>query len=197
VPAGGSAKEREYRAYSLASGSDEGGEVQLVITRAPRGLVSTYIHEHLKEGAEVLIQGPFGDFYLRDSNRDILFIATGSGLAPILSMLHQIEAEGIGRKATLFFGARRPADLYYLERLRDLERRLPGFEFIPTLSRPAQEDSWPGERGRVTDLILKRVPDRAPLDVYLCGAPAMVESCLALLKQKGIPETRMFYDKFE
>jgi Na+-transporting NADH:ubiquinone oxidoreductase subunit F len=190
-------REAEYRAYSIASPSDEHHKLELIITLAPGGAVSTYVHDYLKEGDELTINGPYGDFYLRDSDREILLIATGSGMAPIRSMAQQIEREGIQRRTTFFFGARTPKDLFYQDLFRRLERDLPDFTFIPTLSRPSAEDQWQGEKGRVTDLIEKYIPDHAPLDVYICGAPHMVESCVELLTKKGIPEEHIFYDKFE
>jgi Na+-transporting NADH:ubiquinone oxidoreductase subunit F len=113
------------------------------------------------------------------------------------SILDQIEMEQIQRKTTLFFGARKPRDLYYFEELKELERIIHNFTFVPTLSRPTEEDQWEGERGRVTDVIDKYIPDNASIEVYICGAPAMVESCEELLKKKGIPQEMVFYDKFE
>ena len=186
----------EYRAYSICSSADEHHRLDLVITKVPKGAVSTYVHEVLKAGDALTATGPYGDFFLRESDREILLIATGSGLAPIKSILHQIETEGIRRKATLFFGARTTEDLYYQEELREFEKTVPGFTYMPTLSRATEADQWEGEKGRVTDLIERDVPDNADLDVYICGSPAMVESCVNLLIRKGIPEDQIFYDKF-
>ncbi len=189
-------KEPEYRAYSIASSAEDHQNLELVITKVPGGAVSTYVHDYMKVGEELLINGPYGDFYLRASERDILLIATGSGLAPIKSMLDQMEREQIQRKTTFFFGARTRRDLYYVEQLKGLEEKIPNYTFVPTLSRPIEQDEWEGEKGRVTDLIEKYVPENAPLEAYICGAPAMVESCEQLLKKKGIPEELLFYDKF-
>ena len=187
----------EYRAYSVASSAGENHDLELAITKVPDGAVTTYVHDYLKVGEELIVNGPFGEFYLRDSDRDILFIATGSGLAPIKSILHQMEEEGIKRKATLFFGARTRKDLLYYDKLRDFEKRLPNFTFFPTLSRPTEEDQWDGEKGRVTDLIEKHIAENANIQVYICGAPTMVDSCEDILTKKGIPEDQIFYDKFE
>jgi Na+-transporting NADH:ubiquinone oxidoreductase subunit F len=187
----------EYRAYSIASDADRHDRLELVITRVPEGAVTTYVHEHLKEGEELWATGPYGEFYLRDSKRDILLIATGSGMAPIKAILHQLANRGIERKTTFFFGARTKRDLYYVDQLKAWEKTMPQFRFIPTLSRAAEEDRWEGETGRVTDLIRKYLSDRPEVDVYICGAPPMVESSVALLSEKGVPEDRIFYDKFE
>lgn len=197
VPRYKATKGSEYRAYSISSSIEDHYELSLVITRAPGGAVSTYVHDYLKEGDKLVVNGPFGDFYLKASDRDILMIATGSGLAPIRSILYQIRAEGVERKATLFFGARNRKDLFFYDELRDFEKSLPNFTFIPTLSRASEEDHWEGEMGRVTDLIKDKITENAPFDVYICGSPVMVESCADLIKGKGIQEDRIFYDKFE
>ncbi|MBW2207045.1 MAG: 2Fe-2S iron-sulfur cluster binding domain-containing protein [Deltaproteobacteria bacterium] len=197
VPKYKGTKSPEYRAYSVSSSAEDRHAIELVITRVPEGAVTTYVHEHLKKGDRLLMTGPYGDFFLRESERDILFIATGSGLAPIKSILHQMEFRKTERKATLFFGDRRRYDLYYLEELKAFEESIPGFTFVPTLSRAMEEDQWEGEKGRVTDLIEKHVPENASLDVYICGSPAMVDSCEEILEKKGIAIENIYYDKFE
>ncbi len=197
VPSYELSPEPEFRAYSLASDATDHRRVELLIGKVEGGLVSTYVHDFLKEGDALISRGPFGDFHLIDSDREILFIAGGTGLAPILSLLHQIEREGITRKATLYFGARTTADLYYMDELKGFEERLPDFTFIPALSRPTPEMHWTGETGRVTKLIERNVPDNAPLDAHICGAPAMVKACVDLLEKKGIPAGNIAFDKFE
>lgn len=190
-------KNPEFRAYSISSDSEEHEKLELVITRVPEGAVTTYVHDFLKKDEELTLYGPYGDFSLRDSDREILLIATGSGLAPMKSILRQIEKENIKRKTTLFFGARTMADLYYFDELKQLEQNLEDFKFIPTLSRAKEDDKWEGEEGRVTNLIEKIVSENAQMDVYICGVPAMIESCMELLIEKGIPEDHIYFDKFE
>jgi Na+-transporting NADH:ubiquinone oxidoreductase subunit F len=124
-------------------------------------------------------------------------IATGSGIAPFRAMLAQLRESGRGRKATLFFGDRRPFDLLYHEELLELERVMGNFTYVPTLSRTTAEDQWHGDTGRVTDLIQKNIQDNAPVDVYICGAPAMVQSSFDLLITKGVQEEHIWYDKFD
>lgn len=187
----------EYRAYSISSGAAEHHSLELVITKVPQGAVTTYVHEFMKEGEELKATGPYGKFYLKDSDRDILFIATGSGMAPIKSMLHQIEREKFNKNVQFFFGARTVKDLYYEEELRSWEKTLPSFRYVPTLSRVQEGEPWKGEKGRVTSLIEKHIPEGAGIDVYICGSPAMVDSCVEILKKKKIPEDRIFFDKFE
>jgi len=107
-----------------------------------------------------------------------------------------MRKEKIPRKTTLFFGTRVEEDLYCVEELEELEKELPDFSYIPTLSRVRAGSSWEGERGRVTDLIEKRISEGDDLDVYICGSAEMVESCFSLLKKKGIPEDQIYFDKF-
>ena len=190
-------KEPEYRAYSISSSAEEHDKIELIVGRVYGGAVTTYVHDYLKEGEELLINGPYGEFYLRDSDRDILMVATGTGLAPIKSILHQMQKEQIQRKTTVYFGARTRKDLFYYEALKEFEETIPNFIFVPTLSRPTEEDKWEGEIGRVTKLIEKNITENAPVDVYICGAPAMVDSCTDLLEKKGIPKDRIFFDKFD
>lgn len=187
----------EFRAYSIASPADAHNSVELIITRVEAGIVSTYVHEFLKQGDELTLRGPFGEFYLRDSDREIVMIATGSGMAPFRAMLAQLRESGSGRKATLFFGDRRPFDLLYHEELLELESIMDNFTYVPTLSRTTAEDQWTGAKGRVTDLIQKNIPDNAPIDVYICGAPAMVQSCFDIMTAKGIQAEHIWYDKFD
>jgi Na+-transporting NADH:ubiquinone oxidoreductase subunit F len=186
----------EFRAFSMASTPEKTKEVELYVGLVEKGIVSTYIHQYLKEGDELLMRGPFGDFYYRESDRDILMIATGTGLAPIMSILRYMRREKIQRNITLFFGTRLEGDLFCIEELKDLAKELPKFSFIPTLSRMPDDSLWKGERGRVTALIEQRIPDGANLDVYICGNPEMVDSCLEILKAKGIPEGQIYFDKF-
>ena len=188
--------ESVYRAYSIASAAHELTNITLVVTKVPEGLATTFIHEVLREGDEISINGPYGEFYLSDSEREIFFVATGSGLAPIISMLYQMAEEENPRRATLVFGARHKKDLFYVKEIEALEQRIPHLEVIFTLSRPQEEDRWDGEQGRVTNVLEKIMKNGESKEAYLCGNPAMVESCQELLVKKGIPQELIFFDKF-
>jgi Na+-transporting NADH:ubiquinone oxidoreductase subunit F len=185
----------EYRAYSLCSACADTHDVELLITKVPEGVVSGYVHEELEVDDELTLIGPFGNFYYQDNTNDILMVATGSGLAPLRSILQHVEMEHIQRKVTLFFGARTPEDLLYHDELVERAERMENFTYIPVLSRTGEGDKWEGEKGRVTDLIERHVQDNADLDVYMCGNPAMIDSCDELLRKKGIEN--IYYDKFD
>jgi len=185
-----------YRAYSIASSAETPGELKLCITKVEGGLATTYVHQYLKEGDEVTLNGPYGDFYLRDSDREMIMIATGSGLAPLMSILYQLAARGSERKVTLFFGTRAKADLFYVDEIEGLGEKLPNFRFVPVLSDSPEEEGWEGERGIVTHAVDRMYEDCSDKEGYLCGNPLMIDSAVELFKRKGLEEDRIYYDKF-
>ncbi len=188
--------ERIYRAYSVASPPSTTGEVELEIRLVPNGICTTYVHEHLQEGEEVTINGPYGEFFLRDTDREIFCIAGGSGMAPIKSILHDMLDKGIDRKVTYFFGAVQKRDLFLVEEMRELETKLPRFRFVPALSGPKPEDEWDGETGLITEVLDRHVENAGEAEAYLCGSPGMIDASIAVLQKKGVPEELIYYDKF-
>lgn len=189
--------EEVYRAYSVASSPEHTDRLELLIGYEPGGKCTTYVHQYLKTGDKLTVIGPYGDFYYHHSDKPMIFAAIGTGMAPILAIIRYMRSENIQRKATFFFGAKTSKDLFYLEELQELERAMPQFKFIPCLSRLEPDDIWHGEKGRVTDLIEKYVPQDTDSEAYLCGSPVMIDSVVTLLKAKGLPEEAIFYDKFE
>jgi Na+-transporting NADH:ubiquinone oxidoreductase subunit F len=196
TPPYGKTPEPVYRAYSIASSASEKGSIALVIRRVPNGICTTYVFEMVREGDAATINGPYGEFYLRDTEAEVLFVAGASGIAPIWSILHQMAEEGIARKATFFYGANELRDLYLVDEMREFEKRIPGFTFVPCVARPGPDDDWEGETGLVTDVMNRHVSDCASQEVYLCGSPAMIDAVVKLLGTKGLTEDRAFYDKF-
>lgn len=190
-------REEVYRAYSIASPPRENHNLELFIGYIPNGICTTYIHQHLKSTDQLTIVGPYGDFYYHDGQREMVMVAIGTGMAPIMSILKHMRDENIQRKATFYFGARTREDLYMLEELEALKKDLPNFELITCLSRPTEACAWEGEKGRVTDLIKKYLNNGPECEAYLCGSPKMIDSVTPLLQEKGIPEDFIFYDKFE
>lgn len=188
-----------YRAYSISSNPADKEAIELVVRKVPGGICTTYVFEHLKEGDEVLINGPYGEFYLRDTQAPMIFIAGGSGIAPIKCLLHQIANEGIKRKGIFFFGVRALKDLFMVEEMKALEQRIPDFRFVPALSQPDEGDKWGGAAGRIPDVVkdyLAKQPDAASYEGYLCGSPGMIDASIAVLTQVGISDDRIYYDKF-
>jgi len=188
--------ESVYRAYSMSSQPSRNNEVELEIRLVPNGICTTYVFEHLKVGDQVTINGPYGDFHLRDTEVRALFIAGGSGMAPIKSMLYDMLEKGINRECIYFFGARSARDLFLVKEMRELEKKLPNFTFVPALSQPLPEDDWKGETGLITEVLDRHVKSGENTEAYLCGSPGMIDASVAVLTKKGIPEEKIFYDKF-
>ena len=185
-----------YRAYSVSSAQSETGEVELEIRYVPNGICTTYVHKHLKIGDTVTINGPYGSFRLRPSDSEIICIAGGSGMAPIKSLLLEMERTKNPRPCRYFFGARAKRDLFMVDRMRELERSLPNFRFIPALSAPEPGDHWEGETGLITEVVNRHVQNAAGAEAYLCGSPLMIDACIEVLRRKGLAEDRIHYDKF-
>ena len=172
------------RAYSIASSPNRPGLVTLLFNRVSGGPGSTMLYG-LKEGDATHFKGPAGHFTLRDDpGRDLLFVATGTGIAPIWSMLQANAERSDPRPATLFWGLRSQRDLYYQEDLIALARNMPNLTTVLTLSRP--EPGWSGSTGRVQQLLEERVPSVAHLAVYLCGSGGMIADVTKALQQKGL-----------
>jgi propane monooxygenase reductase subunit len=181
--------EDEHRSFSMA-GTDP-AVLEFMIKMYPGGRFSGLLQEgRIKPGDELDVTGPYGVFTLRASSpRRLLFIGGGAGMAPILSLLRSLQANGTERQAVYYYGARTEADLFHLDELA----ALPG-EFVAALS----EDSngWSGETGLITDVVDRLEPDIAEVDAYVCGPPPMVEAAIALLEARGVPEAHIYYDKF-
>jgi Na+-transporting NADH:ubiquinone oxidoreductase subunit F len=185
-----------YRAYSIATDPLDKTHIDLLIRLVPDGICTTYVFEHMKEGDPIKLNGPYGDFRLTDSDKEMLFIAGGSGMAPFLSMLAHMKNENIQRKVTYFFGARAKRDLICLDEMKAFEEALPNFKFVPCLSEPMPDDDWDGETGLVTDVAKKHCPDLTEMEGYLCGSPGMCDAAVAALTANGMPEENIFFDKF-
>lgn len=196
IPPYGSIRFATFRPFSLASSPAQSDQIELEIRRVTGGIGTTYIFDHLQPGESLSLMGPYGDFWLRESGNELVFIAGGTGMAPMLSILEDMVDNKTARKTTFFFGARAKADLFHLDRMRNLQDRFPEFRFIPALSSPAPDDQWHGETGLITEVIERHVKSVANVDAYLCGSPAMINACVSLLTAKGLPESRIFYDKF-
>lgn len=171
------------RPYSIASSPRRETAIELLFNLVPGGPGSEYLFG-LHRGDVTTFRGPVGSFTLRDSSRDLLFVATGTGIAPLRSMLHALADVQSERSVTLFWGVRSERDLYYQDELAELRRQLPRFSFIMTLSRPTGE--WQGVTGWVSSLVEQRITSVENLDVYLCGNAAMIRDVRDILRTKGL-----------
>jgi propane monooxygenase reductase subunit len=187
----------ETRSFSMANTSArESGQLEFIIRIYPDGLFSHFLDTTLKVGDRLDVTGPFGVFTLRDGDSDLVFLGGGAGMAPILCLLRSMVERGIDRKATFYYGARQRSHLCFEDELRALEEKLPDFRYVAALSESTDGDGWEGEKGFITDVLKRREGNIATVDAYVCGPPPMVEAALPLLEQLGVPEKRIFYDKF-
>ncbi len=187
----------DVRSFSMAGLADS-GQLEFMIKAYPDGRFSSLLADGaIAEGHSLTVTGPYGVFTLRrSSERPLLFIGGGAGMAPILALLRALAEDGSDRQAVFYYGARTPNDLFHLDELAELEQRLPNFRFVPALSDCADGTEWAGERGLITDVVMRAHGDLSGVDAYLCGPPPMVDAAIAMLDAGGVPEDRIFYDKF-
>ncbi len=189
--------EEVYRAYSITSNPKEKNIIDLIIRRVPNGICTTYCFDHLRAGDTVKVNGPYGDFRLSGSDAAMVWIAGGSGMAPFVSILHQMQNEGIKRRVTYFFGGNQVRDLFLLNRMKQFEKELDNFTFVPTVSAPADDEQWHGQKELVTEVVRREMSDVSDHEGYLCGSPGMIDAAVKVLKSMGVSEERIFFDKFE
>ena len=163
----------------------------------PGGLCTGFIFNQLREGDQIYITGPYGEFYLQeDSDKEIICVAGGSGVAPIKAILTHLFEHNSQRKITYFFGARALKDLYFYQECLEYEKKFPNFRFITALSDMDPDDEWNGETGFIHKVVEKTYEQCEQMEAYLCGPPVMVDAVIEVLKGKGMPEDNIFCDKF-
>ena len=186
----------ETRSFSMANTNSRDGRLEFVIKVYPDGLFSHFLDTTLQVGDRLQLSGPYGVFTLREGDDDLVFIGGGAGMAPILSLLRSMAERGLTRKATYYYGARGRRDLCFEAELRALAEAIPQFRYVPALSEPADGDGWDGETGLITDVVKRHEAGLAKAHAYVCGPPPIVEAAIPLLTQLGVPEKRIYYDKF-
>jgi propane monooxygenase reductase subunit len=186
--------EGNHRSFSMANLPSDKGKLEFMIKLYPDGHFSGLLGSgEICEGTELEITGPYGMFTLRDqSPRRLVFIGGGAGMAPILCLLRSLQERGIEREAVYYYGARTETDLFHREELEALAAELPSFRYVPALS----HSEWDGEAGMITDVVERLEEDLKDVDAYVCGPPPMVEAAQGLLMAKGVPESRIYFDKF-
>ena len=191
-------KESVSRAYSIASPVTAKDYVDLMIRLVPEGICTTWVHQYLKEGDRVTLLGPMGDFGLRPGDGEMVLVAGGSGMAPMVSLLEDMKRNGEKRKITYFFGAVSLKDLFYVEEMKAFEKEIAGFLFVPALSKQDPNDNWTGATGLITEPLadhLKKI-DAKSAQGYLCGSPGMINACIKVMTSNGIPMEQIYYDPF-
>ena len=199
-----------FRAYSMANHPAEGNIIMLNVRIAtpppalwdqvPPGIASSYIF-NLKAGDKVTISGPFGEFFAKDTDREMIYLGGGAGMAPMRSHLFDLlDTQKTKRKITFFYGARSAREMFYHDDFTRLEKEFPNFKYVVGLSEPMPEDNWEGPTGFIHnvafDQYLKDHEDPTELEYYMCGPPMMIDACDKMLYDLGVEREMIAYDSF-
>lgn len=186
------------RSYSMANAPSHGPGVELHIRHMPGGRFTDLVFGSMKEKDILRIEGPMGSFFLREaSSKPMVFLASGTGFAPLKALLEHMQHCGITRPVTLYWGGRRPADLYMDDWVRAQCAAMPHLRYVPVVSDALPEDAWQGRTGFVHRAVLEDFPDLSGHQVYACGAPIVVDSAQRdFCAQAGLPADEFFADAF-
>jgi len=206
--------EDTFRAYSMANHPGEGNIIKLNVRIATPpwdrskgrfknvnpGIASSYIFS-LKPGDKVSISGPFGDFFIKDTEKEMIYIGGGAGMAPLRShIFHLFKTLQTNRKVSYWYGARSLREVFYEEDFRELERQFPNFSFHIALSEPKEEDNWDGPVGFIHqvayDKYLSTLEEPEEIEYYLCGPPVMNDAVQNMLYNLGVPQEMIAFDDF-
>ncbi len=203
-------EEATFRAYSMANHPAEGNIVILNVRiatpppdlweSAPPGIGSSYIYS-LKPGDKVRVSGPYGEFFIKDTDREMVYIGGGAGMAPMRSHLfHLFKTLKTGRKVSFWYGARSRKEMFYDEEYRAIADEFPNFSYNVSLSSPLPEDKWNGYTGYIHQVLydnyLKDHEEPEEIEYYMCGPPAMVAAAEKMLYDLGVEEEMIAYDEF-
>lgn len=190
------------RSYSMANAPHTlqvpGTGIELHLRHLPGGKFTDHVFGTMKEKEILRVEGPYGSFFLReDSDKPLVLLASGTGFAPIKALLEHMKHKGIERPASLYWGGRRPEDLYMDDWVRAQLDQMPNLRYVPVVSNPVPEDDWRGRTGFVHRAVLEDFDDLSGFQVYACGAPIVVDSAKHdYVAQRGLPEDEFFADAF-
>jgi CDP-4-dehydro-6-deoxyglucose reductase len=189
------------RSYSMANAPHDLGSppaIELHVRHMPGGRFTDHVFGAMKERDILRMEGPFGSFFLReDSTRPMILLASGTGFAPIKALVDHLRMKGNSRPAVLYWGGRRPQDLYMDDWCRAQAAELPWLTYVPVVSDALPEDGWAGRTGFVHRAVMADHPDLSGHQVYACGAPVVVESAQRdFTAACGLPEDQFFADSF-
>ena len=206
--------ETVVRAYSMANHPAEGNIVMLnirVATPPPDrekggwmnvnpGIVSSYVF-NLKPGDKATISGPFGEFFIQETEREMMYIGGGAGMAPLRShVFHLFHTEHTNRKVSYWYGARSSKELFYEDHFRKIEAEYPNFKFHVAMSEPLPEDNWTGYMGFIHQVVLDNYLSEHPapedIEFYLCGPPMMLQAVMRMLDELGVEQEMIRFDDF-
>ena len=207
-------KEPLFRAFSMANHPAEGNIMMLNIRIATPpfdrakggwmdvnpGVCSSYTFS-LKPGDKVVISGPYGEFFIKDTDKEMLYIGGGAGMAPLRShIFHLFHTLHTKRKVHYWYGGRSLQELFYTDHFRNIEKDYPNFKYSIALSEPLSEDNWDGPTGFIHQVLydnyLSKHPEPEEIEYYLCGPPMMLKACLKMLDDLGVPSENIAFDDF-
>ena len=199
----------EFRAYSMANHPAEGNIVMLNVRiahpppqkwDAPPGIASSYIF-NLKPGDKVTISGPYGEFFIKDTDREMVYVGGGAGMAPLRSHLfHLFHTLKTGRKVSYWYGARSKREMFYDNQFKTIEEKFPNFSYNVALSDPMDEDNWSGYTGFIHQVVLdnylSKHEDPTEIEYYMCGPPMMNKAVTGMLHDLGVEDEMIDFDDF-
>jgi len=199
----------EFRAYSMANHPAEGNIVMLNVRiahpppqkwDAPPGIASSYIF-NLKPGDKVTISGPYGEFFIKDTKREMVYVGGGAGMAPLRSHLfHLFHTLKTGRKVSYWYGARSKREMFYDDQFQAIQDKFPNFSYNVALSDPMKEDNWTGYTGFIHQVVLDNYllkhEDPTEIEYYMCGPPMMNKAVTGMLYDLGVEDEMIDFDDF-
>jgi Na+-transporting NADH:ubiquinone oxidoreductase subunit F len=217
--------EEQFRAYSMANHPAEGNIIMLnirIATPPPDrvnggwlpvnpGVCSSYVFDQ-KPGDKVTISGPYGEFFIKPTKKEMVYIGGGAGMAPLRSHLFHLfhTLKTTDRKVSFWYGGRTRRELFYIEQFREIEKQFPNFKFYVALDNPLPEDNWPlkenmdadgdGFKGYIMPVVMEQYlnnhPEPEEIEYYFCGPPLMNASVIKALDELGVPEENISFDDF-
>tara|TARA_B100000700_G_scaffold117408_1_gene132028 strand:+ start:1529 stop:2764 length:1236 start_codon:yes stop_codon:yes gene_type:complete len=198
-----------FRAYSMANHPAEGNMVMLNVRiahppprqwDAPPGIASSYIY-NLKPGDKATVSGPYGEFFIKDTEREMVYIGGGAGMAPMRSHLfHLFHTLKTGRKVSYWYGARSLREMFYDNQFKEIADKFPNFSYNVALSDPLPEDNWSGYTGFIHQVLhdnyLDKHEDPTEIEYYICGPPMMLSACTNMLDSLGVEPEMIDFDDF-
>lgn len=191
-------RDGKRRSYSIANAPHLDEQLTLHIRHMPGGIFTDHVFAVMKERDILRFEGPLGTFFLReDSDKPMILLASGTGFAPLKAIVEQAIHQKLNRPITLYWGGRRPKDLYMHALCEEWARTLPDFKYVPVISEALPEDQWSGRTGFVHRAVMEDFPDLSRHQVYACGAPIMVDSAKRdYVAQCKLPEDEFYADAF-
>ncbi|MES1163647.1 MAG: CDP-6-deoxy-delta-3,4-glucoseen reductase, partial [Rhizobacter sp.] len=188
------------RSYSMANAphtQDDKPGIELHVRHLPGGKFTDHVFSAMKEKDILRMEGPFGSFFLRESDKPMILLASGTGFAPIKAIIEHMRHTKSQRHAELYWGCRSKADLYLHDWALEAAAHMPNLKYIPVLSEPKAEDAWTGRTGFVHQVVMHDHPNLMNHQVYACGAPIMVESAQHdFVVKSGLPDDEFYADAF-